>query len=205
MNPKELITITLKIIGLIAFWKSIQTFGVVVSGIGIFSSLFMNYNPMNTSFMLGIGLAMILNFILPLLVAIFFIFRTNKVLTILKVKEQSNIDLNLNKLVLYHMIIIVFGFMIIIHGAGNFLDFNYKTDTKTEYVTNNVSTDNLAPNNTKQEKVIVTDYKSKNINFFALIEVILGIIFLIKATEIAKKIERNFDSKTAGLTEEINN
>jgi hypothetical protein len=138
-------------------------------------------------------------------VAIFFIFRTDKVLTILKVKEQSNIDLNLNKLVLYHMIIIVFGFMIIIHGAGNFLDFNYKTDTKTEYVTNNVSTDNLAPNNTKQEKVIVTDYKSKNINFFALIEVILGIIFLIKATEIAKKIERNFDSKTAGLTEEINN
>jgi hypothetical protein len=38
-----------------------------------------------------------------------------------------------------------------------------------------------------------------------LIEVILGIIFLIKATEIAKKIERNFDSKTAGLTEETNN
>jgi phosphate/sulfate permease len=198
MKTKDVLSITLKIIGLIAFWKAIQTFGAVISGIGIFSSLFANNDQMNSSFMIAIGLALILNFLLPLLVAILFLFRTEKVLSIIKNKEQDNVDLNLNKLVLFHMIIIVFGFLTIIHGAGNFIEFNYKTDTKTEYTTNNVSHDNQSPNITSQEKVAVTNSKSKNINYFALVEIIFGIILLIKATQIAKQLERNFDSKTGG-------
>lgn len=202
MKTKDVLSITLKIIGLIAFWKAIQTFGAVISGIGIFSSLFANNDQMNSSFMIAIGLALILNFLLPLLVAILFLFRTEKVLSIIKNKEHDNVDLNLNKLVLYHMIIIVFGFLTIIHGAGNFIEFNYKTDTKTEYTTNNVSHDNQSPNITSQEKVSVTNSKSKNINYFALVEIIFGIILLIKATQIAKQLERNFDSKQ---TDEINN
>lgn len=199
MKTKDLIAVTLKIIGLIAFWKAIQTFGAMISGIGIFSSTFANNDQMNASFMIAIGLAMILNFVLPLIVAIVFLFRTEKVITLLKIKEDNNINLNQNKLVLYHMIIIVFGFMITIHGAGNFIEFNYKTDTKTENTTNHVSSDNQQPNSTKQEKVFVTNSKSKNINYFALIEIILGIVLLTKATEIAMKVERNFDSKTDKL------
>lgn len=205
MKTKDILSITLKIIGLIAFWKAIQTFGAVISGIGIFSSLFANNDHMNSSFMIAIGLAMILNFLLPLIVSILFLFRTEKVLSIIKINEHDNVDLNLNKLVLYHMIIIVFGFMLIIHGAGNFLEFNYNTDTKTEYTTNNISTNNQLPNTTRQEKVFVTNSKSKNINYFALIEIILGIILLTKATEFAKKTERTFDSKAGILTEEKNN
>ncbi|HTO16347.1 MAG TPA: hypothetical protein VLZ83_11280 [Edaphocola sp.] len=202
MKTKDLISIALKIIGLIAFWKAIQTFGAMINGIGIFSSLFMNNDQMNSSFMIAIGLAMILNFILPLIVAILFLFRTEKVLSIIKIKVQDDIVLNLNKLILYHVIIIVFGFITIIHGAGNFVEYNYQTDTKTEYTTKNVSTNNQSPSNTNQKKIIVTNTTSKNINYFALIEIILGIILLTKATEIAKKVERNFDSKQ---TDEINN
>lgn len=93
----------------------------------------------------------------------------------------------------------------IIHGAGNFLAFTYNTDTKTEYTTNNVSTNNQSPNTTSQEKVFVTNSKSKKINYFALIEIILGIILLTKATEFAKKTERIFDSEAGMLTEENNN
>jgi len=201
MKTKDLLSITLKIIGLIAFWKAIQSFGAMISGIGVFSSIFSNNNHMDSFFMITIGLAMILNFLLPLIIAILFLFKTEKVLSIIKIKEQKNIVLNLNKLVLYHMIIIVFGFMTIMHGAGNFIMFNYKTDSKTEYTTNNVS-----PNNqSKQEKVFVTNSKSKNINYFALIEIILGIILLSKATEIAKKTERTFESKTGIITKETNN
>lgn len=205
MKIKDVLSVTLKIIGLIAFWKAIQTFGTVISGIGIFSSLFANNNHMNSSFMIAIGLTMILNFILPLIVAMLFLFRTEKVLSIMKIKEHDNVHLNLNKLVLYHMIMIVFGCTIIMHGAGNFLEINYKTDTKTEYTTNNVSTNDQSPKTTKQEKVFVTNSKSKNINYFALIEIIVGIILLAKATDIAKKTARTFDLKTDRLTEETSN
>ncbi|MBU2950907.1 hypothetical protein KO493_09370 [Tamlana agarivorans] len=201
MKIRDLFSITLKIIGLIAFWKAIQTFGVMISGIGVFSSIFSHNNHMNSSFMITIGLAMVLNFLLPLIVAILLLFKTEKILSIIKIKEQENVVLNINKLVLYHMIIIVFGFMTIMHGAGNFIMFNYNTDTKTEYTTNNVSTNNQS----KQEKVIVTNSKSKNINYFALIEIILGIILLSKARGIAKKTERSFESKTGIITKETNN
>ncbi len=202
MKSKDLILITLKIIGLIAFWTAIQTFSGVISGIGIFSSLFANNDHMNTSFMIAIGLAMILNFVLPLIVAILFLFRPEKILSIIKIKEHGEIDLKLDKLVLYHMIVIVFGFLLIIHGAGNFIEVNYKTDTKTEYTVNNVLTYNQSPNTARQNKIFETNSTSKNINYFSLIEIMMGIILLTQATEIAKKIERKFDSQTGRLAEE---
>ena len=195
MKVNDILSVALKIIGLIAFWKAIQTFGAVISGIGIFSSVFANSGQMNFSFMIAIGLAMILNFILPLIVAILFLFRTEKVLSLIKIQENDNVDLSLNKSVIYHLLVLVFGCFIIIHGSGNFIEFNYKTDTKTEYTINNASFDNQRPDQRRQENTIVTNSKTKNINYFALIELILGIVLLVKASEIARKLEKNFDSK----------
>lgn len=154
--------------------------------------------------MIAIGLAMVMNFLLPLMVAIIFLFRTEKVLSIIKIKEQDQINLNIDKQVLYHMIIIVFGFVVLLHGTGNFIEVNYKTDTKMEYNTNNVSYGNQTPV-AKQEMIYVTNSKSKNVNYFALIEIFLGIILLTKATAISKKIENNFDSNTGRTTEENKN
>ncbi len=195
MKIKDLVSIILRIIGLVAFWKSIQAFGSMLSGIGVLISMFLNNHHVNNSFMIIIGTAMVLNFILPLAVAIIFIFRTERVLSIIKIKEQDQIYLNLDKHLLYHIVMIVFGFMIIMHGSGNFLEFNLKTDTKTEYITKNISNKNQSPNISKEEKVFVTHSKSKNINYFALIEIVFGVVLLTKAADISKKIENNFTSK----------
>jgi hypothetical protein len=195
MKTKDVFSITLKIIGLIAFWKAIQTFGTMTSGIGLFSSIFSNKDHFNSSFMITIGLTMILNFLLPLIIAILFLFKTEKVLSVIKIKEQENLVLNIKKLVLYHMIIIVFGFMTIIHGTGNFIMFSYKKNTETEYITKN---------QLEQEKVIVTNSTKKDVNYFALIEIILGIFILSNATAIAKKTEKSLKSDTGIITKETN-
>jgi hypothetical protein len=204
MKTKDLLSITLKIIGIIAFWKAIQAFAIVFSGIGIFSFLFSNNQQPNSFFMITVALTMILSFLLPLIVGILFLFRTEKVLSIIKFEEHDKIVLSLNKLVIYHLIVIVFGLLAVIHGAGNFLEHNYKTDTQTEYIKSADSAHNHSADPAGQEKVVVTNSKTTNINYFALIEILLGIILLAKATDFAKKIEKNFDSKTSIVREETN-
>ena len=193
MKAKDLFSITLKIIGLIAFWKSIQAFGEVIIGIGVFSVLSTNDLQEIYTYMLTIGLAMILNFVLPLLVGIIFVFKTKKVLSIIRIDELNNIDLNVSKRLFYHVLIIAFGLIFIIHGSGNFIDFEYKTDTKTEYFTDETTfTNKTTLDKTNQEKVTVTHSKNTIINYFALVEIIIGIILLVKATDISKRFQENW-------------
>jgi hypothetical protein len=197
MKTKELFSIIIKIIGLIAFWKSIQTFGAMITGIGVFSMFSANNININFSYMFAIGLAMILNFVLPFLVAIIFIFKTKKVLSIIKIEEDSIIDLDINKKVFYHVLIIVFGIIFIIHGSGNFIDFDYKTETKTQYIANNTSITNQTSYDTTNQKIVsVTDSRNNNVNYFALIEIIIGLVFLIKAIDISRMISSKLDSET---------
>lgn len=198
MKAKDLLSIILKIIGLIAFWKCIQAFGEMIMVIGglIVISVFSMYSATDLqityAYLSVVGLAMILNFVLPLLVGIIFVFKTEKVLSIIKVNELSNIDLNINKRILYHVLIIAFGLIFIIHGSGNFIDIKYKVDTKTEYFSDQTAFINI--DKTNQEKVTVQHSKNTNVNYFALIEIIIGIIFLAKATNISENFSRKQDS-----------
>jgi uncharacterized membrane protein YidH (DUF202 family) len=196
MKTRNLLFIIVKIIGLIAFWKAVQSFGAVISGIGIFSSQMAHNNQMHGSFMMAMGLAMTLNFVLPLLLALLFLFRTEKVLALLKLEEQSDIHFKVNKLVLYHVFILAFGILVLMHGAGNFLKYDYKMDTKTEITTNNDLTATQGGNVTKHHKTSTTNSKNKSVNYFAFIEIILGVVMLAKSTELATRIEKNFDSNT---------
>lgn len=204
MKTKDLFWITLKIIGLIAIWKSVEAFGVIIIGIGVISSLFSNNEHESNYYLLTIGLSLVLNFILPLIVAIIFIYKTDKVLSMIKLDEQSNIDLNINKQVLYHVIIIIFGFTFIIYGAGNFINYSHKTDTKTEYISNDTTASNQTPNITNEKITSVTVSKVNQVNYFALIEIIIGIILLFRAIEISKLISSKLDYKTDELTDKTN-
>jgi len=187
-------------IGLIAFWKSIQAVGTIIYGIGMFSPLFENNEQIETSFIITFGLAIILNFILPLAVAIIFLFKTEKVLSLIKTKKESQIDLPIDKPTFYYIIVITFGFMIITHGTGNFLHVNYKTNTITEHTKISSATSNQTPNIINEKKVSVTNSKSKNVNYFALIEILFGIILISKASDISRQIEKRLDSKMNKLT-----
>jgi hypothetical protein len=205
MKTKDLLSITLKIIGLFAFWKAIQALVVIFSEIGIFSFLFSDNQQPNTFYMISVALQIMLSFLLPLIVGILFLFRTEKVLSTTTFEEHDKIVFNLNKLVIYHLIVIVFGLLAVIHGAGNLLELISKTDTQTEYVQSADSAHNHSEFPPSKEKVVVTNSIKTTFNIFALIEILLGIILLAKATDFAKKIEKNFDSKTTIAREETNN
>ncbi|MDO5576467.1 MAG: hypothetical protein Q4F84_05260 [Fibrobacter sp.] len=200
MKTKDLISITLKIIGLIAFWKAIQAFVAMISVFGKYSSILKMDGMINAFSMFTMVLAVILSFVLPLVVAFFFLFRTENVLSILKIKDQGEVALDVNKLVVYHMLVIAFGFIILIHGAGGFMEFNYSTNTtKTEYIKSNSINQAHGvvhqPGFGNQDNIIESKTTDKNFNYLALIEIIIGIVLLKNATGIAKKLDGKIDLK----------
>jgi hypothetical protein len=193
MKNKNLFSLVIKIMGLVALWKAIVSFGLVITGIGI---LFTVNSHGFGSFMLVIALNMILSFLMPLFIAYFFLLKTDKVVSKIKINEESKIDLNLKKGVMYHIMVLSFGFMFILYGSSCFLSFDYKTDTKTTHVQNKKYDEGKKEHNVDgSDTITTTNSKNKKVNYFALIEIIMGIVLLTKATDISRKVERNFDSK----------
>lgn len=193
MKIKNLFSLAIKIMGLVALWKAIVSFGLLITGIGV---LFTVNNLAFGSFMFVIALSMILSFFMPLCIAYFFILKTDKVVSKIKIDEESKIDLNLKKGVIYHIIVLSFGIMFIIYGSSSFLSFDYKTDTKTTHIQNKKYDEDKKEHNVDGSDTVSTTYsKNKKVNYFALIEIIMGIVLLTRASDISRKIERNFDSK----------
>ncbi|HPX98520.1 MAG TPA: hypothetical protein PK938_01425 [Bacteroidaceae bacterium] len=94
----------------------------------------------------------------------------------------------------YYVLIIVLGVIFIIHGSGNFIGFGYKTDTHTQYITNQTTNFNQKSSDAYNQKITsVTDSKNTNINYFALVEIIIGLIFLFKAVGISRVISLKLD------------
>ncbi len=193
MNSKQIISIALKIVGIIAFWTAVKTFPGLISAFGIFSSMLSMNNFMHGggAFMFFIAISAILNFVLPLAVAYVFILKTEILLPYFGLNNEDEFNLNLGKIVIYKLVIIVFAFIAILNGANNFLTYNYNTNTNTEYITNNTNLNQPAAI-ANQQKVTTTQSKAKNVNYFALAEIIIGIILLSKVKKYAGKIELIF-------------
>ncbi|MFA9390339.1 MAG: hypothetical protein ACERKD_11045 [Prolixibacteraceae bacterium] len=185
MKTKELFFLTLKIIGIIALWKAIQTFPAVIGGIGLFSSFFWHTSQL---FLLTVAISILFTFVLPLITGLILLFKTEKVVSVLQLYGNSQIDVPIKKMDFYRLIIISFGVLIILHGAVNFLVYDYKTDTKTEYNTTNTTTNQQIPQTSKNEKLIITKTTNKKFNYFALIELIFGIVLLSKTTVFSVKL-----------------
>ena len=209
MKTKDLFSIVVKIIGIIALWNALQAFGTMITGVGIFTSMLFGKNHMGGAFMFTIAMAMFLNFLVPLAIAFVCFFRAERVRSLLNISEQYEVDIQPKKQEVFHMLLIVFGFIAVMHGAGNFLSFDHRTDTKVSHVTNSKA---LHPNMEHanrsaedNETRSVTTSNTKKINHFALFEIIIGIIMLSRATEYSKKIVSNYEMKSSSSSSEGSN
>jgi hypothetical protein len=205
MKNTDLISIAVKFLGLVAIWRAVLGISAVITGIALLTSSISVSSQMNTSYVQIVAFSMILNFVLPSVLAFFSLFRTEKVLSLLNIKDESVINLSVNKLVIYHVLILVFGMMMLLHGSDNFLEVQYHIATNKTYTTTTVLTGSQSPDNSPREETLVTDTKDFMVNYLALAEIIVGIVILVHAVGIARIVERNFDSKTISPTEGTSN
>ncbi len=188
MKPKQIISLTLKIIGIIAFWTAVKASPALMSVVGVISS-YMGVSPQAGAgglFMFIVVLSLVASVVIPLVVAYLFILKTDKILPLFGLEDESVGELNIGGKAIYRLVIIVFAFLVILNGANNFISYTYNTNT--EYVTNNNFNQSQGGNN--EQRVTVTKTNSKHVNYFALVEIILGVILLVKVKKYAQKLEQ---------------
>lgn len=192
MKTRELYSIVLKVIGLISLWQFISMISaIVLSGFGVFSLIFSSGSQMIGGFLIASTFAIILQTVVPLIIAIFCLFRTDTLLKVLRLNDDITLELLTERKVIYHILVLSFGVFLLANGANGFLSVDIKADTKTEML--------QAVNNIGNSPNVVSVIESKNykINYFALIEMLIGLYLLVKSRSISGIIMGRFDSSNA--------
>lgn len=192
MKTRELYSIVLKVIGLISLWQFVSMISaIVLSGFGVFSMIFSSGSQMIGGFLFASTFAIILQTVVPLIIAIFCLFRTDTLLKALRLNDDITLELLTERKVIYHILVLSFGVFLLANGANGFLNVDIKADTKTEML--------QAMNNIGNSPNVVSVIESKNykINYFALIEMLIGLYLLVKSRSISGRIMGRFDSSIA--------
>jgi len=192
MKLISLLQIVLKVVGIIAFWEFIKAFTSLMVGLGLFSS--QGNSSLHNSFTTLMISSTVLNSILIGTLAYLCLFKTNKLLSLLKINAGETIDVRADKKAVYHILILCAGVLIVINGLTNFLTFDYKTETKTELTSPH---NNSAGTFENKEYLTQTESKTKHVNFFAFIEIIIGMIFLAKSDVITEWALAKFSEEEA--------
>ena len=177
MKLISLLQIVLKVVGIIALWKFIGAFSSLIFCVGLFSSSLNSFTTLMVS-------STVLNSVLIGTFAYLCLFKTNKLLSLLQINAEEIIDVKAEKKVVYHILILCAGVLIVMNGLTNFLSFDYKTEEKTEITSPN----NSAHAFENRQQLTLLESKTKHLNFFAFIEIIIGMIFLTKADVITEWI-----------------
>jgi hypothetical protein len=186
MKTKTLFEIAVKIIGLIALWKFIQSFSGIVTGLGVLTML-KQAGGMQNPFMIIICLSNILNVFVIGATAYFCLLKTNKVLTTFSITGDETVAVNTDKKIVYHVVIIFLSGLMIINGAGECLSYDYSTNTNT--VAN-------IQNNQVNNQSSTTQNETKKVNYFAFIELLGGFILLVRSPKVTLWLIDRFEEET---------
>ena len=195
MNRKTLFEIALKIIGLLALWNFLQSVGGIVIAFGIFK-MFTSGAGLQNQFMGFIAINLIATMIIPGVIAFFCLFRTQRLSSILKLNAGAEDKVNLDPRIVYNLFVLAISVVIFMHGCANCMIFSYNRDTKTETNFNN---------NVVNDTSSITQKETKNVNYLAFAEIIMGIMIFLKSAEIShwlyQRYNDNFEEQELELSD----
>lgn len=182
MKAYSLFNFILKIIGALALWKAIQYFALLVASFGI---LFRDGN----AYTAGMLIMTVLPFLFSLCIGLYLILRTKRVLSYFQFNEEDEVRMNLESPAFYRVIILIAGFVLIIHGAGNAFSVSYSWNTNYKNGIQQVGQNQMG-NNSNTRMVTTTTNNKMDVNYFSMIEIVLGILFLVQWRSIGEKLYR---------------
>lgn len=195
MNRKTLFEISLKIIGLLALWNFLQSVGGVGIAFGILK-MFANGAGLQNQFMGFIAINTIATVMIPGVIAFFCLFRTQRLSSILRLNAGAEDKVDLDPRIVYNLFVLAISVVIFMHGCANCMIFSYNRDTKTEtnfsYNQDPASTNNI-DNNLVRDTSSVTQKETKNVNYLAFAEIVLGIMIFLKSAEISHWLYRRYN------------
>ncbi|MEJ7560045.1 MAG: hypothetical protein WKF66_17155 [Pedobacter sp.] len=183
MNKKTLFEITLKIVGLFALWTFLQSLGGILSTFSIIA-MFISNGGFENIFMGFVAINMLFDSIVPGVVAFCCLFKTGRIVSILKLDAGGEDKVALNPRLVYNVIVLVAALAIFMHGCANCITYSYNRETNTSINMVNGEANNVTSLNQKE---------TRNVNYFAFAEIIMGLMILLKSTELTNWLLQRYE------------
>jgi hypothetical protein len=185
MKKREIYTLAIHILGLVALWKFITSLSSVLILPTLFA--FVKRLPMQSSFyMILSSLAAVLFVILIGVFAYLCLFKADVVCRILGVSEEETASMNVDKPTVYHIFVLVAGLLMIMNGSADVASYEYKGSASRSVESRRIRSHRFEPSNR------VSINQVSKAGFLSILQVLLGLIVIWKAAVIANYlIEQN--------------
>jgi len=188
MKKKDIYEVTIKIIGIVAACKFIETFFTTLFIYITFHSIstnikfdFMGLTQTNPSYLY------ILPFVMYGIFGYLFLFKTDRILSLLKLSDSTEATFQIEKRIFYHIVVLLIGFFMLTYSGNKLISSTFsKTEEKTTQQTSVQNPINQNHNQEKIKTIISTSTSpstttSTNINYINILLFLLSILILIKS------------------------
>ena len=192
MKKKDIYEVTLKIIGIIAAWKFIESIATSVIVYIILHCVTTNINIG----MMGVSQTNsgVLYFVFIAFYGLFgylFLFQTDKILSLFRLTDPTEVTLQIGKKTIYHIAVLVFGFFMFVCSANQLMSNTYsKTEGTssqqiTEQFTNNLNSTGGNSKTLVSTSTSPSTTSSTTINYVNILLILLSILITIKSEKIS--------------------
>jgi len=191
MKKKDVYELTIKIIGIIAAWKFIES---IIASVVVYIMLHCVSTNINIG-MMGVSQTnfSIMYFVFIAFYGLFgylFLFHTDKILHLFRLTDPTEVTLQIGKKMIYHIAVLLFGFFMFIYSANQLVTSTFsKTDaTSTEKTTEQLGTQ--GPNGENIKTVVGTSSSpisttTTTVNYVNILLTLLSILIIIKSQKIS--------------------
>ena len=192
MKKKDIYELTLKIIGIIAAWKFIEC---IIASVVAYILLHCVSTNMNIG-MMGVSQTnfSIMYFVFIAFYGLFgylFLFQTDKILSLFRLTDPTEVTLQIEKKTMYHIAVLVFGFFMFVCSANQLMSNTYsKTEGTssqqiTEQFTNNQNSTGGNSKTLVSTSTSPSTTSSTTINYVNILLTLLSILMIIKSEKIS--------------------
>ena len=192
MKKKDIYELTIKIIGIIAAWKFIESIIASVVVYITFQCISTNINiGMMGAYQTNFG---VLYFVFIALYGLFgylFLFHTDKILHLFRLTDPTEVTLQIGKKTMYHIAVLLFGFFMFIYSANQLVSSTFsKTDaTSTQQTTQQLTNNQISTGGNSQTLISTSTSPSTTttttINYVNILLTLLSILIIIKSQKIS--------------------
>ncbi|GAB3925223.1 hypothetical protein [Mucilaginibacter myungsuensis] len=190
MKVKTLFTIGLKAAGIVALWKFLFSLSGLVMSLGILSSV--GFGMQGSGMILSMGLSMLLSTGLTGAIAFACLLATDSIFRMLNIDGEEVINFGADKAMMFNIVVIVAAIALIVNGATDALFFDYNINTN-----NQTNIDNGISHATTN----VINNQSRRVNYFAFLELILGVMAIIRVSAVSAWLQSRFEPEDKGPQE----
>jgi len=192
MKKKDVYELTIKIIGIIAAWKFIES---IIASVIAYILLHCVSTNINIG-MMGVSQTnfSIMYFVFIAFYGLFgylFLFHTDKILNLFRLTDPTEVTLQIGKKTMYHIAVLLFGFFMFIYSGHQLVSSTFsKTDaTSTQQTTQQLTNNQISTGGNSQTLISTSTSPSTTtsttINYVNILLTLLSILIIIKSEKIS--------------------